>query len=85
MTDIDVAGDMLDINLDLLNPNVGSNFNFTVSIANWTSQELDLKFNFSDPLVISQGFQLDKIYVKVKNPDFFRPVDSSVKAKFNLD
>ena len=85
MTEIDVARDMLDINFDFLNPNVNSDFKFSVDILSWSSLELDLSFNFSDPLLISQGNQLDKVYVKIKNPDFFRPLDSSVQVILNQD
>ena len=55
ISEIDVGRDMLDINFDFLNPIVNSDFKFSVDILSWSSLELALKFNFSDPLVISQG------------------------------
>ena len=83
ISEIDVARDMLDINFDFLNPTVSSDFKFSVDILSWSSLELELKFNFSDPQLISQGNQLDKVYVKVKNPDFFKPLDANVVAVLN--
>ena len=37
MSEIDVARDMLDINFDFLNPNVDSEFQYTVDILSWSS------------------------------------------------
>ena len=49
--------------------------NYTLHIQEWTTTEMDIKFDFEEPLVISQK-ELDQVECKVINPFLFVSEDS---------
>ena len=44
---------------------------FSVDIKEWTPTEMKLKFEFSDPLLVSQGGNSDLIVMALKKPELF--------------
>ena len=44
---------------------------FFVDLVDWNEKSIELQFNFSKPLIISQGEVLDKVYIKIKDRSWF--------------
>ena len=71
MSEIDVARDLLFIELDINQEDAKEKLGYYVDLIDWKDYIIDLQFNFSDPLLISQGSILDKIYVKIRDRTWF--------------
>jgi hypothetical protein len=41
-------------------------------LSNWTYNEISLKFNFSNPKIISKGLKKDKIFIRPIDPEIIR-------------
>ena len=44
---------------------------YEVHLVNWKSNSIQLFFNFSDPLAISQSSLKNKLSMKIKDPEIF--------------
>ena len=47
----------------------------------WTPDKVQIKINFTNPLIISLGDERDTVYLNIKNPGLF--VSESSKEKYN--
>jgi hypothetical protein len=48
-----------------------TNVTFYLTLKSWTSSNMEINMNFSDPLAVSDGINPDNIVVTIKNPDLF--------------
>ena len=76
--EVDVTRDILEFKFKLNSEEETGNINYDVLLLNWTSTEITLMLNFSNPLVVSKGNILDEAYIVVKNKDLF---SSSITGK----
>lgn len=72
MSEINVGRDLFDIEFDIFNEaGQNGNLEYFVDLVDWNEMRVQLQFNFSKPLIISQGEVLDKIYIKIKDRKWF--------------
>lgn len=69
-SDINVTKDLFDIEFDHFS-DFNDPLNYSVYLIDWATDKIRLLFNFSDPLLISQGLELDKAYFTVIDPEMF--------------
>ena len=57
LSEIDVQRDILDVQFVMNNrdANEDDKFEYFLSLEKWTPRQMDVKINFTDPTVISQG------------------------------
>lgn len=70
MSEIDVARDLVDIEYNL-NSDIEEPITYYADLKNWTEQQIDIQFNFSQPEIISMGLHMDKINFVFKNLSLF--------------
>jgi len=69
--EVDVTRDILEFKFKLNSDEEVGNINYDVLLLNWTSTGMSLMLNFSNPLVVSKGINLDEALIVVKNKDLF--------------
>ena len=76
-SDINVTRDLLEINFELLKRSSDDDETmpeFNVTLTNWYQSSIFLQFNFSNPLLISEG----RLQVKIKNREMFLAKQSGI-------
>ena len=73
---INITRDVFDISFILKSDIDPKNISYAVEIKEWTEYKVSLAFNFSDPLLISQGTENDLVSLVVKNPYLFVTEDT---------
>ena len=76
MSEIDVTRDLFDIEFDFYDLAAEEKVEYSVLLSNWTANEVTLKFNFTNPNLVSKGLKQDKVFVKTKDPELFRSAES---------
>ena len=73
-----ISLDEIDINRDLMNVRFylksglkEKDIKYFLTISNWTDTSFEIQVNFTQPMVISQGFMRDEMEMTVKNPLLF--------------
>ena len=51
---------------------------YHMEVEYWLPNELKINVNFTDPTMISKGTERDTIYMKIKNPDWFRSAETGL-------
>lgn len=78
MNQIDVQRDLLDLNFVLKSDVNPDEIKYYMEIKYWLPNELSIHVNFTDPTMISKGMERDTIYMKLKNPDWFRSAETGL-------
>ena len=68
---IDVTRDLIDISLDLHDDLAKESLQYTVNVLSWEPRQVQLRFNFNLPMLLSRNPKKDKLYLKFKQPDLF--------------
>ena len=76
MSEIDVTRDLFEIEFDFYDLAAEEKIEYSVSLSNWTSDEITLQFNFTNPNLVSKGLKQDKVFLKARDPQLFRSADS---------
>ena len=82
MSELDICRDLLDIQFDFFNKITPNNFTYSVDLVEWSPRQIVFTFNFSDPMIISQGDVLDKTYVRFKDTSIIQPAENGVRFNF---
>lgn len=69
--DIDFNRDVMNVELDIFDDVAFENMTYFVELKDWATTHIEVGFNFSNPLMLSRGDILDKIYLKVKDRSYF--------------
>ena len=78
MNQIDVQRDLLDLNFLLKSDINPEDIKYYMEIKYWLPHELKIHVNFTDPTMISKGMERDTIYMKIKNPEWFRSAETGL-------
>lgn len=71
LSEIDVARDVMDFTFISLEEIDYSKLVYYLEIEKWTEQEIDLRINFTNPLMISNGIKEDLVICRIKNRKLF--------------
>lgn len=72
LEEIDVARDIVDIKfVQKGDEEEGKEQKYFLQLTNWTSNNIEIFVNFTDPLAISNGINNDAMIVNFKNPSLF--------------
>jgi len=66
LSEVDVSRDLFDITFGS-----DSDVEYSLKLEDWSSTDIKVKADFSDPLALSQGKFADTMKIKIKNPKFF--------------
>jgi hypothetical protein len=58
---------------------------FTVNLLNWTTIDIKILLNFTNPTLVSTGSQFDIIYIKVINGSNFTSEKGNISLNEYLD
>jgi hypothetical protein len=72
LSEIDVTRDVMDFTFVLRSDIDTSNFTYTIDIEDWTMDGMQVKVNFSDPLMISRGKESDILQIHIINRHLFK-------------
>jgi len=70
LSELDVTRDIMDFQF-VRNSKAEDPIEFFISLTNWTEHKLEVLVNFTKPILISNGAQLDQVLIKIKNRDYF--------------
>ena len=73
---LDVTRDLFNVRFILNSEIKESDIIYYLQIKRWDDSGLELSFNFSNPLLISQGDTRDIAEVTIKNPALFRSAET---------
>ena len=76
LSEIDVTRDLFEIEFDFYDLAAEEKIEYSVSLSNWTSDEIILQFNFTNPNLVSKGLKQDKVFLKARDPQLFRSAES---------
>ena len=76
MSEVDVIRDLFEIEFDFYDLAAEEKIEYSVSLSNWTSDEITFQFNFTNPNLVSKGLKQDKVFLKARDPQLFRSADS---------
>lgn len=63
---------LFDIEFDFYNDIAMDQIEYSVNIEKWTEKQIALFFNFTNPMLISQGDKQDKVFIRVKDNSLIR-------------
>ena len=78
MKDIDVTQSLVSMQYEINNPEAHDSFSYSVSLQEWTPLLVQFQFNFSQSSAVSQGDQLDRMFLKIIDPTMFVSDESNL-------
>ena len=72
MSKVDVKRDLFDIEFDFYDYAAADRVDFFVQLKEWTETSIVIAVNFTEPLLVSNGNKMDKIFVKIMNSEIIR-------------
>ena len=71
----DVARDLVDVQFLLKSDIEPEDIEYEIGLKEWSQEKIEFKFNFSNPLLISQGEEQDMVQIKFKDRDMITFAD----------
>jgi len=71
LSELNVVRDLVDIKFKLNSDLEVGTLKYFVEVKNWTNEEIQFYFNFTEPLQVSKGEKPDLLILTIKNPELF--------------